>query len=174
VRVFIESRGLKKKKMLNILTLSLCASLLIGAQSKQTSQTVQSTERTVRVDAAVDGRADVSASMSQSVNVRYGQEVVVPGYKFKIKFVAVPEDSRCPKGVNCIWAGNVRVRLQVSKARSKPVKVELSLNPRDFPDGETANYGNYKIKLKSVEPYPVADQQLNARDYTVTLDISKK
>ncbi|HJR09659.1 MAG TPA: hypothetical protein VJ842_20530 [Pyrinomonadaceae bacterium] len=116
----------------------------------------------------------MSASLGQSVNVRYGQEVTVPGYKFKIKFVAVPEDSRCPKGVNCIWAGNVRVRLQVSKAKSKPVKVELSLNPRDFPDGEVANYGNYKLKLMRVEPYPVEGQQLTAKDYTVTLGVSKK
>lgn len=166
--------------MLNIIILSLCASLLIGAQSTkstkstQTTQTVQSTERATTVEAAVDGRADVSASLGQSVNVRYGQEVTVPGYKFKIKFVAVPEDSRCPKGVNCIWAGNVRVRLQVSKAKSKPVKVELSLNPRDFPDGEVANYGNYKLKLMRVEPYPVEGQQLTAKDYTVTLGVSKK
>ncbi|HYP00396.1 MAG TPA: hypothetical protein VER76_09435 [Pyrinomonadaceae bacterium] len=112
--------------------------------------------------------------MSQTVNVRYGQEVAVPGHKFKIKFVSVPEDSRCPKGVNCIWAGNVRVLLHVTKAKSKPVKVELNLNPRDFPDGQAANYGNYKLKLVSVEPYPVDGQQRVVKDYTVTLGISKK
>jgi hypothetical protein len=117
---------------------------------------------------------DANANVSRNVQIRFGQEVTVPGHKFKIKFVSVPEDSRCPKGVNCIWAGNVRVLLHVSKAKSKPVKVELNLNPRDFPDGEAANYGNYKLKLKSVEPYPVDGQQFAVRDYRVTLSISKK
>ncbi|HLL73312.1 MAG TPA: hypothetical protein VK363_17870 [Pyrinomonadaceae bacterium] len=126
-------------------------------------------------DDKIEG-SDVIAStgVNRSVVIRYGQDVTVPGHNFKIKFVSVPEDSRCPKGVNCIWAGTVRVLLHVTKAKSKPVKVELDLNPRDSPDGQTANYGNYKLKLVSVDPYPVDGQQRAAKDYTVTLDISKK
>lgn len=119
-------------------------------------------------------RARKTVRLNQDFVVRVGQEVSVADQKLIVKFVSVPEDSRCPKGVNCIWAGNVRVLLHVTKAKSKPVKVELNLNPRDFPDGEAGGYGDYKIKLVKVDPYPVADQQIKAGDYTATLSISKK
>ena len=79
-----------------------------------------------------------------------------------------------PDGRELHLAGNVRVQLQVTKAKGKPSKVELSLNPRDFPDGEAADCGDYKIKLVKVDPYPVADQQLKPGDYTATLSVSKK
>jgi len=161
--------------------LFLLASLQCGAQitkskkSTPTTPTTQSTTIMHTTDENVEG-SDVKArtGVNGSVVIRYGQEVTVPGHNFKIKFVSVPEDSRCPTGVNCIWAGNVRVLLHVSKAKSKPAKVELNLNPRDFPDGEAANYGNYKLKLLGVDPYPVDGQQRAAKDYTVRLSVSKK
>jgi hypothetical protein len=137
-----------------VLAVCLVALIVCGAQAK------------------VRGRKTVR--LNQNFVLRVGQEATVAEQKLNVKFVSVLEDSRCPKGVNCIWAGNVRVQLQVSKARSKPAKVELSLNPRDAPDGEASNYGDYKLKLVSVEPYPVEGQQLRASDYTVTLSISKK
>jgi hypothetical protein len=119
-------------------------------------------------------RARKTVRLNRNFVLRVGQEVYVAEQKLSVKFVAVAEDSRCPKGVTCIWAGNVRIRLQVTKDRSKPEQVELSLNPRDFPDGEAADCGDYRIKLVGVEPYPVKDQQLKAGDYTATLSVTKK
>lgn len=145
---------LTSKITMPVVALCLIALIACGAQAK------------------VRGRKTVR--LNQNFVLRVGQEATVAEQKLNVKFVSVPEDSRCPKGVNCIWAGNVRVMLHVSKAKSKPSKVELSLNPRDFPDGEAANYGDYKLKLVKVDPYPVQDQQLSAGDYTVTLSVSKK
>ena len=119
-------------------------------------------------------RARKTVRLNQNFVLRVGEEVSVAEQKLNVKLLSIPEDSRCPTGVNCIWAGNVRVLLQVTKVGSKPSKVELNLNPRDFPDGEAADCGNYKLKLVRVNPYPVADQQLTAKDYTVTLSITKK
>lgn len=145
---------LTSKITLSVVGLCLIALIACGAQAKVR------TRKTVR--------------LNQNFVLRVGQEATVAEQKLNVKFVSVPEDSRCPKGVNCIWAGNVRVMLHVTKAKSKPSKVELSLNPRDFPDGEAASYGDYKLKLVKVDPYPVKDQQLSAGDYTITLSVSKK
>jgi hypothetical protein len=128
----------------------------------------------VACGAAAKVRGRKTVQLNQNFVVRVGQEVLVADQKLSVKFVSVPEDSRCPRGVNCIWAGNVRVALQVTKGKNKPVKVELNLNPRDFPGGEAGDWGDYKIKLVSVEPYPVADKPIKAGDYTATLSISKK
>jgi hypothetical protein len=142
------------KRIMPVLALCLVALIGCGAQAKV--------------------RARKTVRLNQNFVLRVGQEVLVADQKLTVKFVSVPEDSRCPTGVNCIWAGNVRVQLQVTKAKSKPSKVELSLNPRDFPDGEAADCGDYKLKLVKVDPYPVADQQLKPGDYTATLSVSKK
>jgi hypothetical protein len=119
-------------------------------------------------------RARKTVRLNQNFVLRVGQEVLVAGQKLTIKFASVTEDSRCPRGVTCIWAGNVRVLLHVTEGKSKPMKLELNLNPRDFPDGEAADCSGYQIKLVSVNPYPVKDQQLKASDYAVTLSVSKK
>jgi hypothetical protein len=42
-------------------------------------------------------------------NARIGEAVYVDGPI--IKPVAVIEDSRCPKGVDCVWAGRVRIKM---------------------------------------------------------------
>jgi uncharacterized Zn finger protein len=146
--------NITSKITLPVLAVCLVALVVCGAQAKV--------------------RARKTVRLNQSFVLRVGQEVLVAEQQLSVKFVSVPEDSRCPKGVNCIWAGNVRVQLQVTKAKSKPVKVELSLNPRDFPDGEAADCGNYTIKLVKVDPYPVVDQPLKPGDYTATLSVTKK
>ncbi|HEX9918958.1 MAG TPA: hypothetical protein VGA87_07320 [Pyrinomonadaceae bacterium] len=103
-----------------------------------------------------------------------GQEASTADGKLKIKFVSVAEDSRCPKGVNCIWAGNARVVLQVGRTGGTPVKLELNTNPREATDGAGNGYGQYLIKLVEVAPYPVAEQPIRPQSYAVTLVVSKK
>ena len=39
--------------------------------------------------------------------VYIGKSIVVEN--FKIEFIEVIQDSRCPKGVNCVWAGEVLI-----------------------------------------------------------------
>jgi hypothetical protein len=106
----------------------------------------------------------------QTLEVRVGQEATVAAHKLKIKFVAVREDSRCPEGVQCIWAGNARVALKLTRARMRAATVELNTTtePREI------TYANYTIKLTNLAPRPVQDRQTNTRDYVATLFVSKK
>jgi hypothetical protein len=132
--------------------------------------------------AAVVGTASAKAArgarkkivLNKNFVLSVGQEVSTADGKLKIKFVSVAEDSRCPKGVNCIWAGNARVMLQVGKTNGAPVKLELNTNAREATDGAGGGYGQYLIKLVEVAPYPVAEQPIKPGSYTVTLNVSKK
>jgi hypothetical protein len=114
--------------------------------------------------AASGGRAE------KTVNVRAGQQVSVGAYKLKIMFVAVREDSRCPEGVQCVWAGNARVALKLSGAGAKTAVVELNTTtePREIA------YANYTIKLTGLAPRPVQGAQSKARAYVATFVISRK
>jgi hypothetical protein len=124
--------------------------------------------------AAGGGRARKKIMLGKNFVLNVGQEVLTADGKLKIKFVSVAEDSRCPKGVNCIWAGNARVMLQVGKPTGPPVKLELNTNPREATDGAGSGYGQYLIKLVEVAPYPVAEQIIKPQNYAVTLVVSKK
>jgi hypothetical protein len=118
--------------------------------------------------AAARGEGDGRAG--KTVNVRAGQQVSVAAYKLRILFVAVREDSRCPEGVQCVWAGNARVALTLSGAGARTASVELNTMtaPREIA------YANYTIRLISLAPRPVQDGRPKARDYVATFVISKK
>ena len=47
-------------------------------------------------------------SLGQEFSLRIGRKVTLRDTELKIRFVSVIEDSRCPKGVNCVWQGNAR------------------------------------------------------------------
>jgi hypothetical protein len=118
------------------------------------------------------GRARKKVVMDKNFVLSVGQEVSTADGKLKIKFLSVAEDSRCPKGVNCIWEGNARVVLQVGKVNGTPVKLELNTSPREGTAG--GGHGQYLIKLVEVAPYPVAEQPIKPQSYAVTLVVSKK
>ncbi|MGI9106097.1 MAG: hypothetical protein ACR2G4_07610 [Pyrinomonadaceae bacterium] len=124
----------------------------------------------VFVGVQVGGCADEGACESQSLDLRVGQEISVAGQQLKIKFVAVREDSRCPVGVNCIWAGNARIALKLTQDETKTAEVELNTAN----ESREASYANYIVKLVDLAPRPVEGKKLDAGDYVATLAVTKK
>ena len=87
----------------------------------------------------------------------------------KVSFLSVDEDSRCPEGVNCIWAGNAKVSIQVSKTGAKPMTLALETQRQ----GEPQTYLNYQIYLISLAPYPKDGVAINKADYVARVGISE-
>lgn len=87
----------------------------------------------------------------------------------KIEFDSVTEDSRCPKGVTCVWAGNAKILLKVKKDAGKAADVELNtnINPK------TSRYLEYELSLKELKPYPESNATIKSSDYEVTLTVRK-
>lgn len=67
-----------------------------------------------------------------------------------MRFVEVVEDSRCPRDVDCIWAGNAKVKLLVSKGKAAPKEIELNtgIEPR------AVTIFGCELTLKGLTPYP--------------------
>lgn len=95
--------------------------------------------------------ASSSVSLDTPFELRAGQTAVVSGEALSVTFESVPEDSRCPTGVQCVWAGNAVVRVVLSQG-GKAAGVELNTNL----EPKTATYLNYTIELVSLAPYPSA------------------
>ncbi|HEY9405694.1 MAG TPA: hypothetical protein VIQ24_23795 [Pyrinomonadaceae bacterium] len=118
----------------------------------------------------VDGRGAGDEGAGQTVQVRVGREASVTAHRLKIRFVAVREDSRCPEGVQCIWAGNARVAVRLSHAGRRAANVELNT----MKEPQEITYGNYTIKMTNLAPRPTQNRPPKARDYVATFVVSKK
>jgi hypothetical protein len=74
-------------------------------------------------------------------------------------------DSRCPKGCQCIWAGEVSVSINLSDGVNRiDTCVVLPTNP-------IVKFTDYSIELIDVSPYPVCGNQFPS-DYIYTFQVS--
>jgi hypothetical protein len=107
---------------------------------------------------AVDPGAEVSLA--------HGATASVTGTDLQVRFVAVTEDSRCPRDTTCVWAGEVKVQLEIAEGSQKSSQVELR-------EGEHAAAGAYRVTLVRVEPQPVSTARIAPQDYRATLKLDK-
>ena len=83
-------------------------------------------------------------------------------------------DSRCPTGVNCVRAGDVKMILEATNVKdkgSKPVEFELTLYVRGKP--VTASVFGYELELLSVHPYPKNNVTPERNNYVAEIKISE-
>jgi hypothetical protein len=110
------------------------------------------------------------AELNQEFDIRVGASVWIENEGLKVSFSHVAEDSRCPEGVACVWAGNGKIVLKLSKRGRIPGKINLNtmLEPKQ------ASYRGYDIKLVKLEPYPKKDLRMKKNAYVATLIVSRK
>jgi hypothetical protein len=121
--------------------------------------------------------AAAASYSSQTAPLRPGEEVrLVPGGTAAtadggvcVTFMAVAEDSRCPKGARCVWAGNARVRLQL---RERDEEREVALNTTLDPRRVATAAG--ELVLVALDPYPEAGKQIEPDDYRLTLRLQRQ
>jgi hypothetical protein len=96
-------------------------------------------------------------------------------------------DSRCPTGVQCVWAGNATVSLALTSgisASNEPEVVSLCLGDcrtlyatQPQRTADTLNYTlggqSYRFILKAVNPTQVAGQEKPKTAYSIRLGIEK-
>jgi len=103
------------------------------------------------------------------LKLKIGEEQRLKNEGLRIRFVSVVEDSRCPKNVNCVWAGNGKVLLNIADRRKKSRSVELNTNLE--PRAVTSS--GYEIKLLELDPYPVVNETIQPDKYVAILAIRK-
>jgi hypothetical protein len=109
--------------------------------------------------------------MQQEFDVGPGRHVTIKEAGLTITFVELVEDSRCPEGVDCIWAGNGEVTLLVKK-RGLYKSVLFELNTTSEPKSFT--YQGYEIALVKLAPYPKINVKINKGEYVATLLVKRK
>jgi hypothetical protein len=91
--------------------------------------------------------------------MRVGETVEVDGEGLTLIYERLLEDSRCRPDVQCIWAGNGRILVTMTKQGTAPAGLELNttLEPK------TGRYLDYSVSLVELgrEEPPVATVQVN-------------
>jgi len=115
------------------------------------------------------GFVQARAQTNQPLKLTVNQQKTVTKDKLKIKFVSVVEDSRCPTGTNCIWAGNAKVQIKVtdSKSASKIFGLNTNLEPNII------SFAGYEIKIISLNPHPATNIRINRNGYKAAFTVSK-
>jgi hypothetical protein len=98
------------------------------------------------------------------------QKTVAAGNKFKIKFISVMEDSRCPADVKCVWAGNAKIKIQVSMAGGETKVFEINTTNGGPLGGQIDSYA---VTLTSLTPARKSNKNIRSRDYRATIVIRR-
>ncbi len=108
------------------------------------------------------------AQLDVTATVARGGRAVIAGTGWTIKFLEVVEDSRCPIDVQCIWAGQVVVRLIGEHTDGRVTALVLTIGPGERGSGLI---GDLRVEGLGVDPARRAGTSHPA-DYSLRLRAS--
>ncbi|MDT9001667.1 hypothetical protein RQP53_20490 [Paucibacter sp. APW11] len=79
---------------------------------------------------------------------------------------AVSADSRCPKGAQCVWAGQASVRVWLQQGRGDRQTLDLHLPAMAGPPVQAFGH---QVQLLQLDPLPVSGKPIARADYRATL-----
>jgi hypothetical protein len=113
---------------------------------------------------------EIRVAPGQEIALSPDQTAVIIGENLSLKFKAVSSDSRCPKGVACIWAGEAKCLMQVTLNGAVS---EVVFTENGGADAYSRNViGAYTASYR-LTPYPEAGKPIAAGDYRLLLKVLK-
>ena len=89
-----------------------------------------------------------------------------PGGSWVVTFTEV-NDSRCPKGVQCVWAGEGLVTLDLTPADGSAAPVRMQLTTAD---PRSVAFAGFALRLVELTPHPVKSQAIELDEYRVIIE----
>lgn len=109
------------------------------------------------------------AQPRQQITLQVGKQAKLFNRDLTVQFVSVLDDSRCPRDVQCISAGNAKIRIKVRKDFGRWQTFDLNLNGNNT----VLNFRNYQIDFTNLTPYPGSNIRINRFQYRATLRITR-
>lgn len=113
---------------------------------------------------------DVSPSINLGdiFTAKYQTAVNINGLSLIVNKI---EDSRCPKSVTCVWAGMVKIYINIQD------DTKNTSFTADYIEGETSktefelNGKKYSLQILSINPYPATTEAIPTKDYQIQMKI---
>ena len=110
-----------------------------------------------------------AAQRTESVRIQINKEKRFARSGLRVRFVELVEDSRCPADVNCIWAGNARIKVRVAKNGHTE---DIVLDTNGAKQYATTADG-HSIKFVGLTPSPRSTIRINRNGYVATFEVVK-
>ena len=83
---------------------------------------------------------EIKANLGEKFSLAIGQVASITGENLKIRFKEVIGDSRCPQGVQCIWAGEASSLMEITYSGSTFSKTLTQPGPSEPPQTDFQEY----------------------------------
>ncbi len=115
------------------------------------------------------GQSHAEPSLKEEVRIAPGQTVSIRNETLKIRFESVIADSRCPKGEQCISAGNaeILIELEAKGTQVQSVRLNTMNEPREV------DYDGYGVRLVTLDPVPISNRAIDPTKYLATFLVKK-
>lgn len=99
--------------------------------------------------------------------------------ELSFKIEKIISDSRCPEGVQCVRAGEVKLTIGVYESNSETEEVDLVIDYRNFEQNKTFFESKIPLKNKNIEviqilPNRIAGKNIEENEYQLKLIFSDK
>jgi len=122
---------------------------------------------------ALGGCATVDTAIVAQPGVEFalplGKMAAINASGVRITFKQVSEDSRCPVDVQCVWAGDAKIALTISRSGAPDDAKVISLTP---PNNETTS-GELRIRFTGLAPVPRQSDSGKPRAYVAQLVVTR-
>jgi len=108
-------------------------------------------------------------TLNDTIPLTFGRTYRNYEQNFTLRLDSVTEESRCPYNVECIWAGNAKVKLNFT-LNNKPTIFTLNTSGGFVRD---IIISGYKIQLIELKPYPVYPDPILQKDYIACIKITR-
>ncbi len=114
------------------------------------------------------------SSASQSLTLKVGQPATATQFGLSIQLIAF-QDSRCPEGARCIWAGHATASLQLIRADGATENIIIGTEaPAAMQLPYRATSGDLQFTLTALEPMPSTKAAVPTESIRATVLIEKR
>lgn len=107
--------------------------------------------------------------LGRPFDVKPADVVTIQG--LRITFEGVGEDSRCPTGVQCMWAGDAAATFTLETPPAAAVQRTLHTNGRFE---RQTDCDGLVVRLEEIKPYPKEGVTIVPGDYRATLVVTRR
>ena len=117
-----------------------------------------------------------STDQKNIIYLKEGENKFLKEYEMNVTFKKMIEDSRCPKEVQCIWAGNATAEIELMGIYTRPSIINLSTT-NDVKKGWSTmhEFNGYSISLIEVSPETTSAKGFKSLqgNYRIALKLEK-
>ena len=119
----------------------------------------------------VETPSEPHVALGAEFALKAGQAASVADGALIVRFESVSNDSRCPRGVTCIWEGDAVVAIVAHRGNASANRHELHTSGSY---AREASEGPFRIELVKLDPLPAEGTSVDPQGYVATFKVVRE